>query len=340
MNSQSVNYTVKKYSIAILVSLISISTSGQLPLSEAAFFEKIKPGNVLPENLLSTKTAVFYPVRTNQKELDLMQRYFSSLGVDAVAYIDSDHLIAGRDLSMATAAYLNRREIENIIVVQKTAGDYTLTLAPYNHKTNFIEPEQTVWRATNSSLEEILKQLNREASYSLKRNNLLINDIPETVNRINPISGRRNEFFALDLKVDMLAVPKFNDEQLDKELEAIMASYPFKYTLTDPNTSEADLRKQGMLFVLRFAHAGAKLAKRSLGYDVKDSESAVVSITYPRDDQPVLSTIPSDAEVFKFYFKHIDSGNVFLGTKWDADRTWQAALWNQLRAFRKELNLN
>jgi transposase len=37
--------------------------------------------------------------------------------------------------------------------------------------------------------------------------------------------------------------------------------------------------------------------------------------------------------VYKFYFKHIDSGNMFLGTKWDADLTWQQALINQLRAL-------
>lgn len=50
--------------------------------------------------------------------------------------------------------------------------------------------------------------------------------------------------------------------------------------------------------------------------------------------------LPADEKVFKFYFKHIESGNVFLGTKWDADTTWDQALWNHLMAFKAELNLN
>ena len=174
----------------------------------------------------------------------------------------------------------------------------------------------------------------------LKKENFLINDFPEAGLTVNAIEGRRNEFYAIDLKVDPLAVPKFGDEALDKELEEIMKSYPFKYTLTEANLSESELRKQGYLFVLRFVHARAKVAKRVLGYDVTKAESAIVSISYPDGDQPQLRNLSVNADVYKYYFKHIDSGNVYLGTKWDADENWQQAIVNQLKGMKIELRLN
>jgi hypothetical protein len=69
------------------------------------------------------------------------------------------------------------------------------------------------------------------------------------------------------------------------------------------------------------------------------AESAIVSITYPQDE-PVLRNIGANEQVYKFYFKHIDSGNVYLGSKWDADLNWYDALSNQLKGLKKEMKIN
>jgi hypothetical protein len=319
--------------------LCSFPALAQLPLDEPEFFSRIQPGQALPENLLSTRTAVFHPYTMTAKELELMQSYFQRSGIDAVVYFENDVLTAGRDVAMATAQYLIAREIANLVLVQNTPGNFILSVTPFNKKANFIEKNQPSWTAEHRLLEEILKNLYRASANGLKKENYLINDVPESSLDINPISGRRSEFFAIDLKVDPLAVPKFGNEIMDKELEEIMKTYPFKYTLTDPNLTEADLRKQGHLFVLRFVNARAKIAKAVLSYEVTGSENAIVSITYP-GNEPVLKNIHANAEVFKFYFKHIDSGNVYLGTKWDADMTWQQALINQLKGLKIELRVN
>jgi hypothetical protein len=94
---------------------------------------------------------------------------------------------------------------------------------------------------------ELLKKIYR-ASSGLTRGNFLIIDYPETELPVNIISGRRSEFFAIDLKVDPVAVPKTGDEAVDKDMELIFASYPFKYSLTDPGLSERELRQKGVLF--------------------------------------------------------------------------------------------
>ena len=328
--------------VRLLIFLFLVSTgiaTAQLPLNEKEFFSRVTPGNSLPEKLLSTKSVVFYPFNMSMKELETVQASFHKTGVDAAVYFEFDLLVAGRDVCMATAQYLNSREITNLVLFQKNEAGYTIYITEYNKKANFVEQDQPVWRVTEKSLEELMRKAYRAAASSQKKENFLINEFPEPGSTINPIAGKRNEFYAADLKVDALAVPKFGNEAMDKELEEIMKSYPYKYTLTEPGLSEADLRKQGLLFVLRFVHARAKVAKGVLGYEMKRSESAIVSITYP-GSQPHLKNIPSNTEVYKFYFKHIDSGNVYLGSKWDADDSWQQALINQLKGFKIEFRIN
>jgi hypothetical protein len=311
----------------------------QLPLNEEEFFSRLKRAEVLPQDLLSSRSVVFHPYSMNSRELEMMQSYFQRTGIDAVVYFENDLLTAGRDVAMATAQYLISREISNLILIEKTPGKFVLSITPFNKKANFVEQNQVSWTMEHRLLEEILKNLYRTASNGLKKENYLINDVPEVGFGVNPIGGRRSEFFAVDLKVDPLAVPKFGNETMDKELEEIMKMYPFKYTFTDPNLSEADLRKQGHLFVLRFVNARDKVAKSVMGYDMSKAENVIVSVTYP-GNEPLLKNIHANAEVFKFYFKHIDSGNVYLGTKWDADVTWQQALINQLKGLKVELRVN
>lgn len=297
------------------------------------------PSTTLPTDLLMTRTAVFHSFRLAEKELVTIQQYFQRTGIDAVAYFEMDLLTAGRDVSQAMAQYLLAREISNLILIQKDGDQYLFWITSFNKKANFINQAQEAWMEKNTLMLEILKSLYRNAASTLERTNHLINDFPETGLSINPIQGRRSEFYAVDLRVDPLAVPRFNDEAMDRELEEIMKSYPFKYTLTDPTLTEAELRKQGLYYVLRFVNARAQVAKRLLGYNVSPSSSAIVSITYP-GSEPQVKNIPLNREVYKFYFKHIDSGNTFLGTKWDADESWQQALINQLKGYRDEFKIN
>ena len=326
--------------LLILIILGSVNVLfAQLPLNEEQLFSRIKPGELLPENLLTTRAAVFHSYLIPSKDLESVQSSFQRTGIDAVVYFEMDLLTAGRDVSVSMAQYLNAREISNLVIVQKNDAGYVMTIGEYNKKANFFEQDQSVWTMRERSLEELLRKLHRVASGNLKKENYLINEYPETGLTINAIGGSRNEFYAIDLKVDPLAVPKFGNEELDKELEEIMKIYPFKYTLTEPGLSEADLRKLGLLFVLRFVTARDKVAKNVMGYDMTKSQSAIVSITYPENFAQVKN-IPANTIVYKFYFKHIDSGNTYLGTKWDADVTWQQALINQLRGLKNELKIN
>jgi hypothetical protein len=326
----------------ILLSLFVVPSvlQAQLPYDEKYFLSQLKSGGVIPTDLLNGKTIVLHSYTFTEEELGLVQEYFQRAGIDAVSYYPTDVVMAGRDICNAFADQFVRREIRNIAVLEKLDTEYRLTLANFNGKPTLIEPGQPGWTISNKILLEALKNLVRSTMTGLKKTNLLINTQPEDGTVENPIRGKRNEFYAVDMKVDLVAIPKFGDEALDRELESLVtANFPFKFKMVEPDIPEKELRKQGLLYIMCMVHTRAKVAQKLLGYNTSKSETAVVSVTYP-DGPQQLKNIPANAPVFKIYFKHIDSGNIFLGNRWDADLTWQSALLNQIRGMKSELRLN
>lgn len=312
----------------------------QISEEETRFLNQLKASSSLPEKLLTTRTVVFYPYTMTEKELNSIQSSFQRTGIDAVVYFDMDELLAGRDVTAAFAGYLDKREITNLAFFQKDGSGFKVYLTPFNNKTSIVEENQYAWIGEDAYLSELLTKIYRAAGGGTKRKNMLINDAPETDLDVNVIQGRRSDFFAIDLKVDELAVPKTGNEAMDKSLEEVFSTYPFKYKLTEPGLSESELRKKGFLWILCYVHTRGSIAKKVLGYGMSRSESAIVSVTYNENGESQLKNIPSEALVYKFYFKHIDSGNVFLGTKWDADTTWEQALKNQIKGFKMELKID
>jgi hypothetical protein len=332
---------ILKITVILFTLLFSYTrSSAQLVAPDNVWIEQLNLQGTLPEKLLSTRTAVFNDYTLTEKELAEMQSYFQRTGIDAIIHFELDMLFANKDVTKAFSVYLVKREITNLVFVEKDELGYRITITAFSGKENVIEPKQAAWSTTNRLLTEALKTLYTTASNQQKKQNLLINDLPETEAKIDPIVGKRNEFYATDLKVDPLAVPKTGDPAIDKELEEIFANnYPLKFKMTDPGVPEKELRRQGQLYVMGFIYTRGSVAKELLGYDMSKAESALLSITYPGETQQ-LKNIPSNTPVFKFYFKHIDSGNIFLGTKWDADITWQQALLNHIRGMKAELRIN
>lgn len=314
--------------------------SAQPSVSESAYVGQLNLNGGFPEKLLSTRTVVFHSYSFSEAELNTMQDYFQKTGIDAVAYFPFDLLTSGKDAAVGFHAFLTKREISNLVFAEKRPGMFRLSITPFEGDLKIVQPNQPAWTISDRLLVEALKNLNRTALATLDRKNLLINNYPETDLSIDVIRGKRNEFYAVDMKVDLVAVPKFGIDSLDSQLERIFEThFPFTYKLVEPGVSERDMRKQGMLYTLCFMHARADAVRDLLGYPPRQSESAFVSITYPGEQQQA-KTISGSRPVFKVYFKHIDSGNIFLGNKWDADVTWQQALINNIRAMKAELRLN
>lgn len=336
---EKVNCFVRSCYLILALLAMASPLKAQLVTSPSQWLSQLNLEGALPEKLLSTRTAVFYHYELTEKDLNAAQEYFKRAGVDAVVYMETDMLLANADAIRAHADYLTKREIANLIFLDKSATGYRLVVTPFSGKETVLEKGQQAWSVANANFAETVKTLYRVAANSLKKQNMLINEFPEMDYAIDFILGKRNDFFAMDLKVDMLAVPKTGDEAIDKKLgEYFQANYPLKHKLTEPGISDKDLRKQGYLYVVRFVSARGISAKKLLGYDLTKQGSAYPSVTYPAGTA-VVKNIPANEKVFKVYFKHIDSGNVFLGTKWDADLTWEEALQNQIKGLKAELKL-
>lgn len=307
-------------------------------LSEGSIIPRLKSG-AIPEEIMSKRSVVLHSSSITAQEIITIHEGLIRAGIDAVAYFEVDRVLAGGDSEKAYNKYFNRREVSCLVFIQRKSNGFSCYLTLYNGKPDFVNQDQIAWNANASTLSQLMSDIYRSALSGYQKKNLLINEIPETGLPVRVVEGARSETFPYDLKVDNLAVPKFTDSIATKELAEIFKTYPLRHQLTDNTVADKDLRNKGFLYVLCVLHARSGVAKEVLGYPVTKSESAFVSVTYPSTEMQ-LKNIPADTEVYKFYVRHIDSGNVFLGIKWDADVTWQQALANFIRGMKADMKLN
>lgn len=312
--------------------------AGQI-YTEETLIARLKNGTSIPEEVLSKRSAVLYSHAFTTKEITVIHENLIRSGIDAIAYFKTDGVLAGGDIASAYTAYFVRREVSNLVILQKQSSGYTIYITSFNGKDDFVNPDQVAWSAQSASLSEMFNTVYRTALGSNKKKNLLINDIAETDLPVRVINGIRSETFAYDLKVDNLAVPVFNDAALDKEMEEIFKNYPFRYQMTSHTATEKELRSKGFLYILCFVYTRGSVAKELLGYPAGKPENVLASVSY-QGGQAQVKSIPAETPVFKFYVRHIDSGNIFLGTKWDAETSWQQALQNFIKGFRAEMKID
>lgn len=288
---------------------------------------------------MSKRSVVLHTSTVTQNEITTIHEGLIRAGIDAVAYFETDRVLAGSDAEKAYTKYLTRREVSCVVIIQKKPSGFSCYITLYNGKSDFVNAGQAAWSTNASTLSQLMNDIYRSALSSYQKKNLLINEVAETELPVRVVEGTRSETYTYDLKIDNLAVPKFSDSVATKELSEIFKTYPLRYQLTDNTVSDKDLRNRGFLYVLCVVHGRSSVAKELLGYTVNQSESAFVSVTYPGTEIH-LKNIPAETEVYKFYVRHIDSGNVFLSTKWDADTSWQQALQNFIKGLKAEMKLN
>jgi hypothetical protein len=304
---------------------------------------QLAPTGPMPETIISGRAFVLTSYTLTEKEIQQVHAGMVKTGIDAIGYTEVDKFFAGVDVTKAFINYFQNREVALLIFILKNTQGYELIVSPFQSSAseagNGLIIPAAVWKTQSRLLDEVLLTLYQTALAGRRKQNLLINEIPERDLSIPVISGNRSELFAYDLKVDGLAVQKFGNEKMDAELEEIMKSYPFKYQLVDARVPAADLRRQGYFYLLRHIHTRGLAAKQLLGYTINPAESALVSVTYP-NGQEQIKTIAVDVEIHKFYVRHLDYGHVFLGPKWDADTTWQQALKNFIKGLKNEMKIN
>lgn len=296
---------------------------------------------------------------------------FARLGIDPVAYYNMDLLLAGQAVTSSFADDIKKRAIPIALILNRTLSNsqdtiYSITLGRISKEAVFFEAGQQAFRIQNNSFNGLMQQFIRAVSSSgLERGNFLILDTPEFFNQTQIFTARRFEKYNPDMKLDKLAVPLFEGRTSPKSIPAgmnrnevaakvalenreiaeanerlknIMQQYPFNSGPVNYSDGEAAWRKEGYLFVLLNVHGRAETVRDLLNYESADTEAIYTSIKIVAGDS-TIKTIPKNQEVYKFYVKHIPSGEVYLGNYWDADTTWTQALENFIANLKAALKV-
>ncbi len=304
---------------------------------EAELTSRLNFGTDLPKDLLAARSIVFYQSSYTSRELETIQMYFQQTGIDAVAYLDIQRVLSGIDVQRIFSSYFITRKISYLILLQKTEKGYECIITEYTGTILFTDKSKVSWQQVNTSLHELLQTIYRFCISTLKRKNFLINDLPETAIDIANLASKHVDKFAMEVKSFKVAIPKFPDAAMQAELESYLKdNFPAKYDFVDPALQDAELWQKGYRSILRFIHTRGDLAREILGYSPTQPTTSLAT-SYFSEGELKIKTIPIKTIIYKFYFKNLEYGDMYLGNKWDADETWQDALKNHIDGLRVNL---
>lgn len=356
---------------------ISTSYSQEISSAELKLMSLLNSNSsYIPKDLLSTKTVVVLSlddktgsgIRGDWQGLAKEAHfYISKLGIDPVTYYYVDDLISGYDVKKAVTAEMVKREIKNVLMLSKDKingrDQFIGVITEFDQKSTFVSHNQNAWKSQTSDLEILFRNMARSIDNAdLIKENFLFLDSPEFFRGVRILKGRRMESFNTDLRIDRIAIPIFEDlplpegsgsanqsmiESIQKgneeilrknaQLEQVMANYPYEFKLLPYQYDEQMLLTQGCQFVLMSITSSGRNVRKLLGYEVSEQVSELITMKKDDTGNIQVKAIPIDGLVTKYYIKHINSGEIFLGEQWDGDDNWLDALKNHLNQLLEKL---
>jgi hypothetical protein len=363
------NHMVIHKAVAFVVMILAVMIQGILKAQyyseDIRIFDYTQN---IPENLLQERAAVFVVLpfqkdKPNEKESwkPLTREFhtiFESLGIDAVAYFNYDTYAASSATRQVISDFLLERKVEILVFLVKeslnetsTPFMYSCVFSAFNGETSLVSFRQSAWRVMsrdpNALRSEVFKQVYRA---ELDRDNHLIVDQPEYFDNLDLQSGQRLEEYPTDLRIDKLAIPleaiQPIPEQADEEniaqieatnaatakknerLKNLFADYPFEYGFIESGLSDERVWREGYTYVLESAYGPGEVLKNLLGYEVNPEETGYV--TYRGGSENGIQTYSAKAFVHKYYVRHLNNKNIYVGEQWDAEMNQIQALKNLL----------
>ncbi|MFM9075387.1 MAG: hypothetical protein ACKORJ_07470 [Bacteroidota bacterium] len=319
--------------IFLFLLLIGFVATAQ-PVSGLVYEDRV------PDELLAKKSIVLHDPGIQLKDMEVVQQGFRRCGIDAVLYFPMDIPASNDEVNLEFVKNLSARNIRFIILLSRKKDLWDLVFTAFNGTTDWFTPGQPAWHVVGASLPAIMESMLRVTMTEQKKKNLLINPVPEMELNLNPLMGNRGEYYAIDLKVDRLAIVRSGDVKEDAATEEYFKSeYPLKYQFFNKGTPEEDIRTKGFLYILKSIHTRASAGMDLLGYDMSRIGHAVTAIRFSGGPlEPV--TYPAETTVWKFWFKHLENGNIYLGKGWDGEADRMQALKNHIRGLKAELKID
>jgi hypothetical protein len=183
----------------------------------------------------------------------------------------------------------------------------------------------------------------------LPYSNYLIPERPEFKTQIRLFNGTHFPRYPSQLKRFPLVVSLFsplsidedllNEDQLsyfikynervaekNKQIQEIFSDYPYEVEFLE-DQSDAEFLKQRYQYVLRYAYMPGEKLRKSLGYAFDATQTQYIS-TIPIEGNRTLKTMEKQKKVYKFYIQKTANGDLYAGRYYDADDTWEEALYN------------
>ncbi|HEY3429185.1 MAG TPA: hypothetical protein VGK39_00830, partial [Cyclobacteriaceae bacterium] len=148
--------------IVTILFLIPLLSAGQI-YTEETLLSRLKNDGVIGEDVLSKRSAVLHSYTITSKEIATIHENLSRTGIDAVAYFKTDGVLAEGDIASSYAEYFVKREITNLVIIQKTSTGFVINITSFNGKPDFVNQGQSSWRTSSSSLGDGLATIYRTA---------------------------------------------------------------------------------------------------------------------------------------------------------------------------------
>lgn len=355
---------MNKKTVIILIVILSISDIfGQTVNYDWLNVQPITYVNQPPEDLTQEKSIAIVIAPTPEKGTLLAQKFHSTFmrsGVDPVSYYHVDDLFANNFISEKLTEKFAKREIKYLVIINHSSTTYEIVFATFSGTASFIDIDKPAWRLINEDFEAINRSLYSQ-THSLERRNFLIADQPEFQAPSSTIVGQRFEAFKPDLKTEtlyvklfeplavdsalvytqntLLSIKNFNSrvEKQNLELKTILSNYPYPYEFIGDDFTNEELSQKNVKYVLESIHTNNGSIREVLKYKEKNIDvTEYISVTVNGEPNSI-KRIGVNVPVYKYYIKHLPSTSFYLGTKWDSDITWQAALKNHIGLLRAEI---
>ncbi len=343
--------------------LVFLNYTGSLPetIRNGKTIVLVNTTKILPDQAFN---------KTAEPIIEEAHEVFTKAGIDVVGYYSLKQVFAGKDSQFAFSETWKKREIKNILVLSKVVFQkkkkevtrYVILASTFNGKPSLFTNGQIGWKAQGKAFDKTLAKV-ASAANKFDQKNLLLNDAPEYFGDAKMVWGEHVEGYRTDFDFGKMAVPTFKivdmpspkptgviNNLVAKQVEESnalniknnivlaekMKGYDYRYEFVDPLISDIELSKKGFSYVLLRLYAPGIDIKKLLNYKVNEDQDTYTTQIY-KDGKLIIRRIPANGLVYKYYIKHLRTGNVYLGPKWDADETWGEALDHMLYNIKAEM---
>ena len=332
----------------LMCCLAGFSHAQSLP-TPARMLDQVSDGGTLPTTLLQDRSVLIIsaqpkangamPPSQSKEWATTLQAMCARQGVDVVACFQMLDLLSGREPWAAFEQLLVDRGLRHLLWLQEQEnGTFKLVVAALPEEAPLLGSPINGWTVEGSDMDVLSENFRRAlVRAGLPRENFMVLEVPEFFSDVPMITKGRYESFPLDLKLDKIAIrwPEGAAEAAKSEFITLLDSlYPYDFGIEPASQTDQQLRSDGYQYVLDWVYATGSSLRQVFNYPIKEGETTYITFMTLGPGQNDIKDIGIYVPVYKYYMRHLLTGDIYLGEQWDADTQWQESLRNFVYNYR------